>query len=294
MSTPTPPERSEHTPHSTIRRILVAMDASRQSEAALEAAVDLAARLQAELLGLFVEDINLLRLAQLPFTLEVGQSSGEWRRLDASRLEQSLRAQARLLARQLTEQAARRQVSGEFRVVRGQVAPAVLAACHDADLLVLGRRGGVAIGRNVRLIIEGAAPVPVMLTGRRGAATGVVVLFDGGEPAYRALAAAAQLAVPERDRLVVLLPAASGSAEAASLSELAGLWLRQQHLAAGVRAIQPGVLGELKRVVEEERARLVVMPAETPHWAFRELEAVLAQLRCTLVLVRRQGAADAA
>ncbi|MBK7177644.1 MAG: universal stress protein [Chloroflexi bacterium] len=54
-----------------IQRILVALDASPHSLAALEAAIDLAERLDAELQGLFVEDINLLRLAQLPFAREL-------------------------------------------------------------------------------------------------------------------------------------------------------------------------------------------------------------------------------
>ncbi|MGB7837261.1 MAG: universal stress protein, partial [Terrimicrobiaceae bacterium] len=58
-----------------IRRILVALDASAHSRAALEAACELALGLDAELSGLFVEDINLLRLAQLPFASEISYPS---------------------------------------------------------------------------------------------------------------------------------------------------------------------------------------------------------------------------
>ena len=47
----------------TIRRILVALDASPHSQAALQAASELAAALKAELVGIFVEDVNLLHLA---------------------------------------------------------------------------------------------------------------------------------------------------------------------------------------------------------------------------------------
>jgi hypothetical protein len=49
-----------------IHRILVALDASVRSLAALEAAAELAAEWHAELLGLFVEDVELLRLAATP------------------------------------------------------------------------------------------------------------------------------------------------------------------------------------------------------------------------------------
>ena len=66
-----------------IRRILVALDASRHSLAALEAAAELAARLKAELVGLFVEDIDLLRLAGLPFAREIRYPSAIIQQLDS-------------------------------------------------------------------------------------------------------------------------------------------------------------------------------------------------------------------
>ena len=46
-----------------IRRILVALDSSPHSMAALETAVELAANLGARIIGLFVEEANLLRAA---------------------------------------------------------------------------------------------------------------------------------------------------------------------------------------------------------------------------------------
>ena len=67
---------NEHEREPTIRRILVALDASRHSLAALEAASELAEALKAELVGIFVEDVNLLYLAGLPFAREVRYLSG--------------------------------------------------------------------------------------------------------------------------------------------------------------------------------------------------------------------------
>src|SRR5512143_1804987 len=51
-------------------RIWVALDESPRSAAALTAAADLAAGLDAELAGLFVEDISLQHLIGLPFARE--------------------------------------------------------------------------------------------------------------------------------------------------------------------------------------------------------------------------------
>ena len=55
-----------------VKRILIALDPSRRGQSALQAAAHLAAGTGAELAGLFVEDINLLRLAGLPFARELG------------------------------------------------------------------------------------------------------------------------------------------------------------------------------------------------------------------------------
>jgi len=53
-------------------RILVALDASRNSLTALKAAAEVASLMHADLQAVFVEDVNLLRLAGLPFVHEIG------------------------------------------------------------------------------------------------------------------------------------------------------------------------------------------------------------------------------
>ncbi len=72
-----------------IRRILVALDASGASLAALDAAARLAATLEAELLGLFVEDEDLLRLAGLPCAREVGFTFTQARRMESADMERA-------------------------------------------------------------------------------------------------------------------------------------------------------------------------------------------------------------
>ena len=72
--------------HLSIRRIMVALDASPRNVEMIEIAAKLAARMGSELIGLFVEDINLLRMADLPFASEIGLFSNGTRRLDSGRL----------------------------------------------------------------------------------------------------------------------------------------------------------------------------------------------------------------
>jgi len=61
----------------------------------------LAREMQAELLGLFIEDVELLRFAALPFAREIGGASAQARAVDLASLERELRAQARALEREI-------------------------------------------------------------------------------------------------------------------------------------------------------------------------------------------------
>ena len=56
-----------------VEKILVSLDSSKHSLAALLAAVQLARHFDADLKGIFVEDTTLLSLAEMPFRQEVGE-----------------------------------------------------------------------------------------------------------------------------------------------------------------------------------------------------------------------------
>src|SRR2546425_755825 len=122
-----------------VRRILVALDSSAHSLAALEASVDMAARMEAELTGLFVEDIELLRMADAPFARELLYPSATEAPLNRATMERKLRAQSEQARKALAAAADRAQVQWTFRTVRGQVISEVLAAAGEADLLAIGK-----------------------------------------------------------------------------------------------------------------------------------------------------------
>jgi hypothetical protein len=77
---------NEHAREPTLRRLGVALEASRHRLAALAAAAALAEALQAELVGRFVEAVHRLALAGLPFAREVRYLSGADRPLDGPSL----------------------------------------------------------------------------------------------------------------------------------------------------------------------------------------------------------------
>ncbi len=131
----------------SIQRIMLALDASPRSIDMIETAARLAGRLGSELIGVFVEDINMLRMAELPFASELGFFSPFSRRLESSQLERDFRAQANWMRRALAEIAERENIPWEFRVARGSIAPELLTAGAEADLLILGKVGCSLIQR---------------------------------------------------------------------------------------------------------------------------------------------------
>lgn len=201
MAAPEPGEGGRH----SIRRILVALDASADSTAALEAAAALAALLGAELQGLYVEDVNLVRLPRLSLVTEIDLLSGEPRRLDPAELEGHLRRQAARARRSLERAAGHARVRWTFRIARGRVAAELLAA--EADLVTLGIRGHSprrGPGSTARELLEGARE-PVLLL-RRGARLGrtVYAVHDGSPAAREAVRVAADLARRQGAPLTVL------------------------------------------------------------------------------------------
>ena len=272
-----------------IRRILVALDASPHSLAALQAAADLAAGLDAELLGLFVEDINLLRLAGLPFAREFGQFSVSGRTIDVDGLERQLRARAGLAQQAVARVAGRARVRWSFRVTRGSVAAEVLAAAADADLMTLGRRGwspaGRRLGSTARAVLAQAPSLALIL--EHGVRLGLPILavYDGSPASERVLAVAVDLARLRSSKLSVLILA--GRPEMTrDLRERAAAFVEDSGLEAQYRELSGPDTLRLVQVIYAEGCGLLIMGGENPFLTGDGLLGYLDEMRCPVLLVR--------
>lgn len=273
-----------------IQRILVALDASPHSLAALEAAAELAASLNAELLGLFVEDVNLLRLTELPFSQEIGLFSTRRRRLRAAQLERQFRAQADRMRRRLARIAGRQQIPWSFRVVRGVIASELLQAALEADLLILGRRGGSLtvrrrLGSTARTILTRAPRLTLILQHGTQLGLPVVVVYDGSVAAQKALAVAAYL-IREQNGYLRVLTLAEESDEAHHLSQQVDTWLQAQDLTAHYRWLDSARLSRLAHLVQLEQGGVLVLPAKIPNLQGETLLDLLDEIECPILLVQ--------
>jgi nucleotide-binding universal stress UspA family protein len=200
--------------------ILVALDASPLSRAALTSAADLAATLHVELRGLFVEDEGLMHLAGLPFCLEIGAFTARPRRLEPNNMEREFRVQAAGLRKIMADVAGQRRVAWSFQVVRGRVTDQVLAASAEARLLYLGRVGrtpGKRFGSTARAVaLRTHRPVLIQSGGQPLHGQFLVVHTDSPASDH-AVALAVELSGKDGSPMTVLF---TGDAEgAAALAE---------------------------------------------------------------------------
>ncbi|MBL8381884.1 MAG: hypothetical protein JNM90_02335 [Burkholderiales bacterium] len=242
-------------------RIWVALDSASQSDRALEVAALLAHRERAELAGLFVEDVDLLRLAGLPLASEISPISAMLRPLGFAELERQLRSQAAGLERELARLARGAGLTWSFQVRRGKPLAEAMALPAADVMVIAGRRP--------------AAPLPPA-HGRvpRAARGAVIVLQDASPAAARTLALARELTV----RLGATLEVVAAATEPAAGTR-----------PAGPPREPPGRLARAAGAVLDAQARradaLLVLSARDPAAATRELlEDLLPALHCPLVL----------
>lgn len=210
------------------RRVLVQVDTSTHCRDTLDAAIDIAARLQAELRGVFIEDRDLVATGGLDFVREFSLSSPSARAFDNKTLDAQMKALASSARRQLERAGARRNVSVVFRTVRGDFQQEMANAAGDADLVIIEGTGRLH-GRYFRAGLPGRAlPRPagrptLLLKAGRPLAKQFIVICDSGDNARKCLGAA--LSLPgDREREITLLPCAGSAAEGEKIAaELAAL-----------------------------------------------------------------------
>ena len=273
-----------------IRRILVALDASTHSLAALEAAAGLAASLQAELIGLFVEDENLVHLAGLPFAHEVRSPSAVRQPMSSDKMEQELRLQASQARRALKEAAERVQAKWRFQTVRGQVTASVLNAALEADLLAMGRvsrplSSQSRLGSTARAVSVRTKGSVLLMQQGSDLSYPVLVTYDGTPAARQALATAERMAKASGDNLTVLL--LGDSAEAVSpLREEVASWLGQQNLPARYHWLPQATVENLAAMIQATDDCVLVLGGENPLLEADAIQELLDTTDCPVLLVR--------
>ena len=248
-----------------VSRVVIVMDSATSLASALETGVGLAGAMGASLEGRFFEDLDLLRLGDLPFAVELCSVTGARQELSSPHIERALRLEAARQRKLVAASATRKRVPWTFAVAYGQRLTAAIA--YEAELVVLGPRARARRG-----------------IGRAGPAGPVAAMFDASDAAERAMSAAAHLATSFACEMLILVPDGE-SRSAKARRDAAQAWLAAEGLGGRVVAIVP----ERAALVAAVRARhsaVLAMPASAlTAWPL-DMDMLRDELVCPLVFVR--------
>jgi nucleotide-binding universal stress UspA family protein len=265
----------------SIERVVVPLDATSENLVAIETAARLAAHAKAPIIGIFVEDEDLLQLAGLPFARQVTVGA-EAEKLTTEHVELHLRLAAERARRELFAAAKRHGATASFDIVRGASASA-LVGTSEGDIVVAGALTRPIAG-HFRVECRwwssiGVMPGPFLLARHAWNGRGSVALLlrDRGAASLRLLDAAAQIAEAADALLTVLHPPAS-TADAFRnwvSDRLAGRPIRLQV------EIAPAELSALRQRLGELECRLLAIEAgDDP------LRDLVERYACDILIVR--------
>ena len=256
-------------------RVLVVLEGP-ACELALETAARVAARHGARLVGLFVEDADLLTTAGLPFAREIGLASGASRPLSRAGIEAQLHERAARLRAVLDRLARSNRIEAELEIGRGRQTQAVLARLRPSDLLVLCRTHSAQRAGGMIEGVIAEAVCTVMLVGPEGAPAphGPMVLLDDTGASDRALAWAITVVRGEaRPVTLALAPAVAPDAQARARALLAE---------AGIEASSLTLLhldaSAVLQAVRRERPSILFVGRDSPLFSSAEGRRLRAEL----------------
>lgn len=275
----------------TLRQILVAADASPTSLVAVDMACDLAARHEASVAVLFVDESATSGFSGLPDLVEIRRIGASSAPLTAADLRRQYRARARRLHHAIDLIQRRIDISCRLEVTEGRVGPAIIEAMQNADLVLMGRTGAAQrarryVGSTARKVITEAQRPLLIVQKEPVAGHPIVVLYHDSPTGRRALRLAALLAEAQPDTpLNVLTHAADPKALSVLREELARLHpaIKQR---LQVRRLTPMENYSLHEVIFREEPGMLVLPHDNELARRGPVEEYLAYVDHPVLLVR--------
>ncbi len=208
-----------------IARVVAVLDAVCQATDAMTAAIDIAARCNVELAGLFIEDDSLFRMASMPGARHLTLTPTARASFGIDTLETEMRSRANLAVAALGAAAATKGVHWSFRSIRGMPGALLRQAARSGDLLVFPGAapiGGWPLRLHSPLLRAAGVTASSALIVRRPASFSRPLVVASADPdrVRRALAAARRLRAGDHDAIDVAVP---GLARDVAARTLAGL-----------------------------------------------------------------------
>jgi len=273
-----------------INRILVALDASAVNRSILQAAATLAVNLDAKINALFIEDINLFRLAELPFAREIVYGSDTGREMNVANMERSVHMQTSRL-RQLVETIAQQsQVNISFDVKRGDIATAICNASKQTDLLIFGKntqliKQSLKVGTIAKTLLSSTHCNLMVLQHGAIIERPVVVAFDGSEVSQYAASLASRLAQQDHNALIVLFPAVDDYRYQQLYKQLMEK-LNDAALQINAVRLTGNTVAQILQVIKQQNVRILLLESGRTFLTNDQTQELVIQADIPIILLR--------
>lgn len=270
-------------------KILVALDSSRHSDAALEAAAAIAKALQANMYGLFIQDERWLQISRLSTATEVNELTGNIEPLAVHRLEKQIKILEGRIHRRFVQISRKHELSYRWNSLEGNVNDKLLEASRNADLITIGTRGKSFTGRHrigstARTVIEKSdKPVLILQKGLQINET-VISIYDGSELSLKGIEFGLSLAEKNETKLIILKINSEGEGSDArnTLKDL----VKESTVHVDIHVLDPFNSGTFINLVGRQYGGLLIIPDVNRFAKMATLEKLLYNLSNPILLMR--------
>ncbi len=246
-----------------VKRILVPLDHSNHSIAALKAAVKLAQHYDAEIKGIFVEDINLLNLAEMPFHQEVGEYTAMIRKISSEGLSRGIFVQSRWVIQSFRRLINHTDLDGDIVVLRGDVSEIIDGESQKCDLVVIGKSGKNFLGRSrlgstaKRMIQYHRIPL-LLVEENNQLGSPTILLFDNSPAGKIGLETASDLLEPHETILILLnKDDPTGYSEAKAYLKQ---WTANHHINISIEGFRTRTIRRFIQMIDRLKKGLLILP----------------------------------
>jgi nucleotide-binding universal stress UspA family protein len=272
-----------------LRNILVAVDTSAHSRAALEAAAALAKITQANIRGIFVQEKRWSQVSRLPSSTAINEWTGELVSLEEDNMQQQVERLKKRLQRQLQAISRQHKIKHSWQTAHGQVSEQILEAAKEADLITIGRRGRSFSGRNklgstAKAIIRKAdKPILILKEGLRLRDT-ITVVYNATAQSREGLKMALGIAEKNESKLSILVlneSSQSGSERDKTVEKM----VEGAAIPVNITLFQQPSIGQFLNVINYQQSGLLVIPKNQSFLKEKALEITLEHIHCPVLLI---------
>jgi len=190
------------------KRMVVGLPQGMGNQAAVQAAADLAERLQIELLGAFIEDATLLELAGFPAMRELRALDQQWQPFDVERISRELESAAAMARKRFVEGAPPRSIKTAFDVLHN--VDAIMSLIESGDILTViePSHPGEAMTRQFAALLDTAFATEgsILAVPRRIARNHGPIMALASRPSDAGIRIGLEIAAALKERMIAVMP----------------------------------------------------------------------------------------